>query len=155
MSRGSPDTDSRPSPRSSRAPSSSRSAPRCAPWPPVASPCATSPWVTSVPRSSAFRRHCWKESSRRCEPLRRARLLVLNSPLNPTGTLLDAPTLEAICDVVLEENARRERAAAGERPLYLLYDQVYWMLTFGGAAHVNPVSLRPAMEPYTILVDAI
>ena len=86
--------------------------------------------------------------------VRGARMLVLNSPLNPTGTLFDADTLAEICDVVLEENARRERTG-GERPLYLLYDQVYWMLTFGGEQHVNPVALRPAIQPYTILIDAI
>ena len=42
---------------------------------------------------------------------------------------------------VLEENARR--GARGERPLYLMYDQVYWMLCFGGTAHVTPPELRP------------
>ena len=86
--------------------------------------------------------------------VRDARMLVLNSPLNPTGTLFDAATLTDICDLVLAENARRARAGA-ERPLYLLYDQVYWMLTFGGVRHVNPVALRPAIQPYTILIDAI
>jgi len=84
--------------------------------------------------------------------LRGARLLVLNSPLNPTGTAFDAATLGAICDAVLEENARR---SPEEPPLYLLYDQVYWMLTFGGLAHVVPQVLRPEMAPYTILVDGI
>ena len=87
------------------------------------------------------------------DAVRGAAMLVLNSPLNPTGTLFDAETLGAICDLVLEENARRERR--GERPLFLVYDQVYWMLTFGNAAHVNPVALRPAMQQYTILIDAI
>jgi aspartate aminotransferase len=53
---------------------------------------------------------------------------------------------------VLEENARR---GPGERPLYLLYDQVYWMLTFGATEHVDPVSLRPAMRDYTVFVDGI
>jgi aspartate aminotransferase len=86
--------------------------------------------------------------------VRRARLLVLNSPLNPTGTLFDAETLGGICDLVLEENRRRARTGV-ERPLFLLYDQVYWMLTFGNASHVNPVALRPEMEPYTIHIDAI
>ncbi|HEY5062191.1 MAG TPA: aminotransferase class I/II-fold pyridoxal phosphate-dependent enzyme [Gemmatimonadaceae bacterium] len=84
--------------------------------------------------------------------LRNARLLALNSPLNPTGTVFDAPQLSAICDLVLEENARRP---ATERPLYVMYDQVYWMITAGGAQHVDPVSLRPAMAPYVIFVDAI
>jgi len=82
-----------------------------------------------------------------------ARLVSLNSPLNPTGTALSAEALEAICDLVLAENARRSRR--GERPLYLLYDQVYWMLCFGGTTHVTPVGLRPEMAPYTVLVDGI
>jgi aspartate aminotransferase len=87
-------------------------------------------------------------------PVRRARLLVLNSPLNPTGTLFDAETLAGICDLVLDENRRRARAGV-DRPLFLVYDQVYWMLTFGTASHVNPVALRPEMEAYTIHIDAI
>lgn len=84
--------------------------------------------------------------------VRDARLLVLNSPLNPTGTAFDEEALGDICDLVLEENARR---AGKERPLYLLYDQVYWMLTFGAIRHVNPVSLRPEMSDYTVLIDGI
>lgn len=87
------------------------------------------------------------------DSVRGAAMLVLNSPLNPTGTLFDADTLREICDLVLGENARRERR--GERPLFLVYDQVYWMLTFGDATHVNPVALRPQMQRYTILIDAI
>jgi aspartate aminotransferase len=84
--------------------------------------------------------------------IRGARLLSLNSPLNPTGTAFSAETLGGICDLVLEENARR---GPGERPLYVMYDQVYWMLTFGDTRHVEPVSLRPEMAPYTIFVDGI
>jgi aspartate aminotransferase len=84
--------------------------------------------------------------------IRDARLLALNSPLNPTGTVFDADQLAAICDLVLEENARR---GPNERPLYVMYDQVYWMITAGGVTHVDPVTLRPAMAPYVIFVDAI
>ncbi|MFI5229764.1 MAG: pyridoxal phosphate-dependent aminotransferase, partial [Gemmatimonadales bacterium] len=84
--------------------------------------------------------------------IRGARLLALNSPLNPTGTLFDAGQLGAICDLVLDENRRR---GANERPLYVLYDQVYWMLTAGEAKHVDPLSLRPEIAPYVVLVDAI
>lgn len=84
--------------------------------------------------------------------IRGARLLVLNSPLNPAGTVIAPDTLADICDLVLEENARR---GGPERPLYLLYDQVYWMLTFGSLSHATPTGLRPAMAPYTVLVDAI
>ena len=84
--------------------------------------------------------------------LRGARLLVLNSPLNPCGTVFTAESLGAICDLVLEENARR---TGTERPLYVLYDQVYWQLTFGETTHVDPVTLRPEMARYTIFVDGI
>ena len=84
--------------------------------------------------------------------IRGARLIALNSPLNPTGTAFTAESLGAICDLVLEENARR---SAAEGPLYVLYDHVYWQLTFGDVEHVNPVSLRPEMAAYTILIDGI
>lgn len=79
-----------------------------------------------------------------------ARLLVLNSPVNPTGTTFTPEGLGEICDLVLMENASR---GPGERPLYVMYDQVYWMLTFGSTEHTDPISLRPEMEPFTILVD--
>lgn len=81
-----------------------------------------------------------------------ARLVALCSPLNPTGTLFDAESLAGICDAILAENARR---GANERPLYLLYDQIYWTLTFGEARHVTPVALRPAMAAFTVFIDGI
>lgn len=83
--------------------------------------------------------------------LRDARMLVLNSPVNPTGTAFTRQHLEEICDAVLEENQRR---AGRDRPLYLLYDQMYWMLTFG-IEHVHPIMLRPEMAHYTVYVDGI
>ena len=85
-------------------------------------------------------------------PVRGARLLVLNSPLNPSGTAFDAGTLRGICELVVEENARR---GPSQRPLFLLYDQVYWMLTLGETRHVHPTILCPEVEPYVITVDAI
>jgi aspartate aminotransferase len=84
--------------------------------------------------------------------VRDARLLVLCSPQNPAGATFTEESLGAICDLVLEENARR---GAGERPLYVMYDQVYWTLTFGDVRHVHPVQVRPAMAPYTVYVDGV
>jgi aspartate aminotransferase len=82
-----------------------------------------------------------------------ARVLVINSPLNPTGTVISGDALAEMAALVVEENRRRD--ATGRRPLFLVYDQVYWMLTFHGAAHVTPVGLVPEVAPYTILLDAI
>jgi len=81
-----------------------------------------------------------------------AALLCLCSPQNPTGTTLPKEELEKICDLVLEENEKR---GEDEKKLYVLYDQMYWTLTFGATRHYNPVSLRPQMKEYTIFVDGI
>jgi aspartate aminotransferase len=85
--------------------------------------------------------------------LHSARLLALNTPLNPAGTVLREGELRRITEAVVAEN--RRRADAGEKPLYLLYDQVYWMLTFGKARHETPVHLVPESAPYVIFVDGI
>jgi len=84
--------------------------------------------------------------------LKGATLLSLCSPLNPTGTMFTQKDLEEICDLVIAENKSR---SAGEKPLYLLYDQVYWTLTFGAHKHHDPINLRPELRDYTIYIDGI
>ncbi len=81
-----------------------------------------------------------------------ATLIAVCSPLNPTGTTFTKAELEAICNLVVEENESR---GADEKKLYLLYDQIYWTLTFGSTVHYNPVSLNPKMKDYTIFIDGI
>lgn len=81
-----------------------------------------------------------------------ASLIALCSPQNPTGTTFRKEELEAICDMVIEENKRR---GDKEKKLFVMYDQMYWHLTYGDIQHYNPVSLRPAMREYTIYIDAI
>ncbi len=86
------------------------------------------------------------------EHVKGASLLALCSPLNPTGTVFSREQLESICDLVLEENATR---GENEKPLYVMYDQIYSLLTFGDTQHFDPVSLRPEMRKYTVYVDGI
>lgn len=81
-----------------------------------------------------------------------AALLCLCTPQNPTGTTLAKAELEKICDLVLAENARR---GADEKKLYVMFDQMYFTLTYGETQHYNPVSLRPEMKQYTVFVDGI
>ena len=95
-----------------------------------------------LPRAADIRPH-----------LREARLLCLNTPLNPTGTMISAEELARIGEMVVEENHRRARA--GVPALYLMYDQIYWMLQFGACRHVTPVELVPEMAAYTVFVDGI
>ena len=84
--------------------------------------------------------------------LKGAALLALCSPLNPTGTAFSRQELEDICDLVIAENEQR---SADQKKLYLLYDQIYWTLTYGTTQHYNPIALRPAMKDCTIFIDGI
>jgi aspartate aminotransferase len=84
--------------------------------------------------------------------LKGATLLALCSPQNPTGTAFGKQQLEDICDLVIAENKSR---AADEKPLYIMFDQMYWVLTFGQTQHYTPVSLRPELRDYTIFIDGM
>jgi aspartate aminotransferase len=108
----------------------------------VGVPVACSPEARFLPTREALR-----------ASLAGARLLCLNSPLNPAGTAITASALRGICESVLEENLAR--AQRGERPLYLLYDQVYWMLCLGETTHLTPPGLAPELARYTLFVDGI
>jgi aspartate aminotransferase len=85
--------------------------------------------------------------------VRDARMICICTPLNPTGTVMARDEVEAIAHLVVDENARR--AAAGERPLFLMWDQVYWQLTFGEFRHYAPPQLVPESAPWTIFVDGV
>src|ERR1043165_401421 len=85
--------------------------------------------------------------------VREARMICICTPLNPTGTVMSRDEVAAIAQLVVDENARR--AAAGERPLFLMWDQIYWQLTFGAFHHYAPPQLVPESAPWTIFVDGV
>src|ERR1700724_1474394 len=105
-------------------------------------PVECAPGERFLPTGAALREH-----------LAGARLLCLNSPLNPTGTAFTAAAFEEIGPAVAAENEARERR--GERPLYLMYDQIYWQLCFGDTVHVTPPALVPEVARYTVFIDGI
>ncbi len=80
-----------------------------------------------------------------------AGLVALCSPLNPTGTVFTKEGLKEICEAIVEENKLRK----GKKPVYLLYDQIYWSLTYGTTEHYDPVSLVPEMKDYTVFIDGM
>jgi len=82
-----------------------------------------------------------------------ARLVALCSPSNPTGTAIGAEALAEICRAIVAENEKR--SARGERPVFLMYDQVYWATAFDGVRPAMPTALVPEVAPYTVLIDAI
>lgn len=81
-----------------------------------------------------------------------ASLIALSSPLNPTGTVIGKNQLKEIAELIVRENKRR---GDGEKKLYMMYDQIYWMLSYDGIEHYNPVSVCPEVRPYVIFVDGI
>jgi aspartate aminotransferase len=81
-----------------------------------------------------------------------ATLLCLCTPQNPTGTMFTKEELEKICDLVIAENETR---GAHEKKLFLMFDQMYWTLTFGNNVHYNPVQLRPQLRDVTVFIDGI
>ena len=81
-----------------------------------------------------------------------ATLICLCTPQNPTGTTLSKNSLASICELIIAENNAR---SAGEKKLYLMFDQMYWTLTYGQTQHFNPVTELPAMKQYTIFIDGI
>ena len=85
--------------------------------------------------------------------LSEVKLIAINSPLNPTGTVISEEALRGICEAIVEENEKR--IALGKSPVVLQFDQVYWMLREKGVPHVSPAQLVPEIAPYVIHIDAI
>jgi len=81
-----------------------------------------------------------------------AALLCLCTPQNPTGTALSTSELKKICQLVVDENKRRDPNA---KKLYVLFDQMYWALTYGDTQHAHPASLIAEMKDYTICIDGV
>ncbi|MGA2081081.1 MAG: pyridoxal phosphate-dependent aminotransferase [Holophaga sp.] len=71
----------------------------------------------------------------------RTKVLLLNSPNNPTGAVLSGATLDAIADLVKE------------RDLLVVSDEVYDRLVFGGRRHESIVT-RPDMLERTVVINS-
>lgn len=84
--------------------------------------------------------------------IRKASLLIINTPLNPAGTVTPRAAMAKLSETIVRENEGREKR--GERPIYLMYDHIYWMLSFG-VEHVTPCALVPEMAKYTIFIDGM
>lgn len=71
----------------------------------------------------------------------RTRLLLINTPHNPTGTVLSRAELTAIAELAVE------------RDLLVVTDEVYEHLTFGDAEHI-PLSTLPGMRERTVTIGS-
>src|SRR6201987_3250008 len=70
----------------------------------------------------------------------RTKLLIINSPQNPTGGVLQRRDIEQIARVI------------GDRQILVLSDEIYSRLLFDGGQHFSIMSV-PGMQERTILLD--
>lgn len=73
----------------------------------------------------------------------KTKALVLNSPSNPTGMVYDESELREIADVCLKHD------------LYIVSDEIYEHLVYGGAKHVSVASFSEEIKERTIIVNGL
>lgn len=71
----------------------------------------------------------------------RTKIVVINSPCNPTGCVYGREELEAIAEVVLSTNA------------LVMADEIYGKITYDGEAHVSIAALSPEMKARALVLD--
>jgi aspartate aminotransferase len=71
------------------------------------------------------------------------RMLVLCSPNNPTGAVCAEAILRALAELVLRHD------------LWLLTDDIYRGLVYGGARFVQPATFGPEIRRRTVIVDGV
>ena len=73
----------------------------------------------------------------------KTKLLILNSPNNPTGAVYSVKELSAIAKV------------CEEKGLYVISDEIYEKLVYGGEKHVSIAALSPYMKEHTVVVNGM
>ena len=70
-----------------------------------------------------------------------SKLIILNSPSNPSGAVYSPAELEAITAVAVKHN------------LYIMSDEIYEHLLYDGVTHVSPASFSAEARERTIIVS--
>jgi aspartate aminotransferase len=71
----------------------------------------------------------------------KTRMLILNSPSNPTGAVYTREELQALAEVALKHN------------LYIMSDEIYEHLVYDGVTTVSPATFSKELEARTIIVS--
>ncbi len=72
------------------------------------------------------------------------RLVLLNSPSNPTGSAYDAEELKALTEVLLRHPH-----------VWVLTDEIYEHIVFGDFKHVSLVAVEPALYDRTVVLNGV
>jgi aspartate aminotransferase len=73
----------------------------------------------------------------------RTRLLILNSPSNPTGTVYTGEDLAALKDVILKYD------------FSIISDEIYESFVYNGLEHISIASLSPELKERTIIINGV
>ncbi|OPX86777.1 MAG: Aspartate aminotransferase [Pelotomaculum sp. PtaB.Bin104] len=73
----------------------------------------------------------------------RTRLLILNTPNNPTGAVYSETELRALGEVIVKHN------------ITVISDEVYEKLIYGGLRHVSIASISPDLKELTVVINAV
>ena len=71
----------------------------------------------------------------------KTKAILINSPNNPTGAVYGRETLEALGDLALRHD------------LYIISDEVYEKLIYGGLEHISIASLSPELLARTVVIN--
>lgn len=69
--------------------------------------------------------------------------ILLNSPSNPTGVMLDPETIKGIGEIIIQHD------------LWLMWDEIYERLIYDEAKHYNAVQLMPELISRTIIINGV
>jgi len=84
-----------------------------------------------------------EQLSARIKKLRNSKVLILNSPNNPTGMVYTRSELEAIGEVCLENE------------IIILSDEIYEKLIYDGNEHISIASISPELKESTVVVNGV
>jgi aspartate aminotransferase len=73
----------------------------------------------------------------------KTKMLVLNSPSNPTGCVMSLESLKQIADICLKHN------------ILIISDEIYEKDLYNGKKHISIASLSPAIKAKTIVVNGV
>jgi aspartate aminotransferase len=71
------------------------------------------------------------------------KVLILNSPNNPTGAVYTKAELEALAEVCVKHN------------LLVISDEIYEKLVYDGTKHVSIASLSPEIKALTVVINGV
>ena len=68
--------------------------------------------------------------------------IILNTPNNPTGRILDADALGSIAELAQKHN------------LWVIFDQCYAKFVYGARHHLNILQVAPLLRPRVVIIDS-